>query len=65
MLEELCVAASSPGQIFSFLEEIRAKLLLESMGWGEVSKKRREEEAGAARRREQSEPSRDQNGVDR
>lgn len=62
MLKELCVAASSPGQIFSFLEEIRVLLLLESMGG---FPKRREKEAGTARRREQSEPSRDWNGVGR
>jgi hypothetical protein len=29
---ELRVAASSPGQTFSFLEETRAELLLESLG---------------------------------
>lgn len=57
MLKELCVTVNSPGQTFSFLEEIRAELLLE--GVGSFPSREKEEEAETARRREQSEPSGD------
>lgn len=47
MLEELCVAANSPGQTFFFLEAIRAELLLEAVGSfsSRERKERKEEEA--------------------
>lgn len=57
MLKELCVTVNSPGQTFSFLEEIRTELLLE--GVGSFPSIEKEEEAETARRREQSEPSGD------
>ena len=44
---ELRVAASSPGQTFSFLEETRAELLLESLGGFPRREGRRKEEKKA------------------